>query len=236
MANKTIQMTNKTMQMINKKCHRRRATCVLIALMSLVWIPNISAQTFEYPEYPDDYDKIAVKSQGSHPTITNFVTAFLNHSKENEHFGTINREWLRYLQKKPLSKRCSIILDTKNGYMRYEKDHPEEKDTTIMEMCFWNCADGKHKMVCANTIWKIDGDYGWREDIGPQFYLYDNATKVMRTILPEDIGALFESDGLTVFFLPRKGKNIKLSAAGGGDRWDEVLEWDGYQFNLRETP
>ena len=58
----------------------------------------------------------------------------------------------------------------------------------------------------------------------------------MREVLAEDIGALYDSDGLTVFFLPRQGKNIRVSAAGGGDRWNEVLEWDGYQFNSRKVP
>ena len=64
----------------------------------------------------------------------------------------------------------------------------------------------------------------------PSFFVYDNKTRVMRTVWPEDIGALYDGDGLSVFFLPRQGKDIKVSAAGGGERWDEVLEWDGYQF------
>ena len=190
----------------------------------------IQAQAFEYPEYDDINGKIAVKYQGSRPTITDFVNAFLDFSKEKELYATVYREWLNYQKKRPLSKNTSIILDTKNGYMRYEVIHPEENDTVVVEMCYWNCADGKHKLICANSIWMLEGDYGWSDDIGSWFFLYDNATKVMRTILAEDIGSLYDGDGLTVFFLPRKGKNIKVSAAGGGDRWDEVLVWDGYQF------
>ncbi len=28
-------------------------------------------------------------------------------------------------------------------------------------------------------------------------------------------------------------KNIKVSAAGGGERWDDLLEWDGFQFHSK---
>ena len=198
----------------------------------LMWMPRLSAQAFEYPEY-EQQDTIAVKYKGDRPTITDFANAFLDFSKEKDLYRDVYREWQRYIQKKPLSKNTSISVDTKNGYMRYEVIHPAEKDTIVMEMCFWNCADGKHKLVCANTVLMMEDDYGWDENIGAGFYLYDNKARKMRTVYPEDIGALYDGDGLSVFFLPRKGKDIKVSAAGGGERWNEVLEWDGYQFNSR---
>ena len=58
----------------------------------------------------------------------------------------------------------------------------------------------------------------------------------MRTILPEDINALYDGNGLSMFFLPRKGKNIRVLVSSEGDRWEEVLEWDGYKFKTQETP
>lgn len=221
------------------KSNKISLTSVLVTFLSLVWMPRMSAQTFEYPEYDyeiEGYDRIAVKYQGVRPTISDFATAFLTYCKEKEFYGTVYREWMLYQKKKPLSPHTSISVDTRNGYMRYEIDNLENKDTTVMEMCFWNCADGKRKLVCANTYWKMDGDYGYDEHIGTWFYVYDNATKVMRTVLAEDIGALYDGDGLSVFFLPRKGKDIKVSAAGGGERWNEILEWDGYQFISGKVP
>lgn len=218
----------------NEKIYRCFA-CLLVTVAMLAWMPDVSAQQFEYPEYPD-LPYIAVRSQGNRPVISDFVTAFLNHSKEKKFYDKVCGEWQRYQQKKPLSKNTSIILDTKNGYMRYQIIHPEERDTVVMEMCFWNCADGKHKLVCANTYWVMGGDYGWDDYVGTYFFVYDNKTKKMREIYAEDIGALYDGDGLSVFFLPRKGKNIKVSAAGGGDRWNEVLEWDGYQFSSKKVP
>ena len=126
------------------------------------------------------------------------------------------------------------MTDVRNGYMRYEKINVEENDTIIWEMCFWNCADGKQKLVCSNAIWILNGDYG--ATAGTEFLVYDNAKKRMRFIYPDDIGALYDGDGLSVFFLPRKGKDIRVSAAGSGERWDEVLEWDGYQFSSKVVP
>lgn len=193
-------------------------------------VPQTKAQTFVYPEYEDDTERIAVHYEGKRPTIADFATAILNHVKDKEFFDRADRDWKLYQQKKALNGKGKITLDIQNGYMRYDTFYPEKTDTVFMEMCYWNCADAKHKLVCCNTVWPNDGDYGWAEYIGARFYLYDNAKKNLRTIFPEDIGALYDGDGLSVFFLPRKGKDIKVSAAGGGDRWDEVLEWDGYQF------
>lgn len=223
--------------MKRKEWNHGKIIFALTVIMLLMWMPEMKAQKFVYPEYPDEnYETIAVKYTGNRPTVSDFTTAFLNHSKEEKFFDKVYVEWQRYQQKKPLSNNVSISVDTRNGYMRYQIDIPEEKDTIVMEVCFWNCADGKHKMVCVNTIWMMNGDYGWDDFIGAAFFLYDNAKKEMRTILPEDIGALYDGDGLSVFFLPRKGKTIRVSAAGGGERWNEVLEWDGYKFNSREVP
>ena len=207
----------------------RMIICAWSLLMTLMCAPTLSAQTFEYPEYQgDEYMPFPVKFQGKQPAITDFTNAFLNLKKEEHFYDKAYKDWNNYLQKKPLSKNASIIVDVKNGYMKYNIINP--KDTIFMEMCFWNCADGKHKLVAANTVWVMDNDYGWDDYIGTYFYLYDNKHRTMRMLLPEDIGALYDGDGLSVFFLPRKGKNIRVSAAGGGERWNEVLIWDGFKF------
>lgn len=211
----------------------RKVKYALILLVSLVWPGETKAQNFKYPDYPD-HDNIAVKYQGSRPSITDFTTAFLEYVKgEEEFYVDVYDAWKRYLQKRPLADNVSVMTDVRNGYMRYEKINAEN-DTIVLEMCFWNCADGKQKLVCANAIWMLDGDYG--ATVGTNFLVYDNAKRMMKFIYPEDIGALYDGDGLSVFFLPRKGKNIRVSAAGGGERWNEVLEWDGYQFFSKEMP
>lgn len=201
----------------------------LLTLVMLMWMPKASAQVFEYPEY-EGQERIAVAHQGNSPTISDFATAFLNFMKENAYYEKVYADWQRYRQKKALDKNVSIIVDTKNGYIRYKVVNPEEKDTTVTEMCFWNCADGKRKLLCANTFLAMENDYGWDEHVGVWFYVYDNKTGVMRPVLAEDIGALFDGDGISVFSLPRKGKNIKVTTYSVDERWEVVLEWDGFQF------
>ena len=137
---------------------------------------------------------------------------------------------MRYQQKKPLRHHGHFIVDVKNGFMSYEMPGEDANDTTYLEMCFWNCADAKHKLVACNVRWKMGEEYGWSEYVGCRFYLYDNDKKTMRVILPEDIGTLYDGNCLSVFFLPRKGKNIRVSISSEDERWDEVLEWDGYKF------
>ena len=209
---------------------------VLMTLVALVWMQEMAAQTFEYPTYDDDSVRIAVKSKGSRPTIADFATAILNHSKDMEFFDKVNEEWKRYQQKKPLRYHGNFTVDTKNGFMSYYMPGEEANDTIYLEMCFWNCADAKHKLVAYSVRWKMGEDYGWSEYAGCRFCLYDNQKKTMRTILPEDLNALYDGNGLSMFFLPRKGKNIRVLVSSEGDRWEEVLEWDGYKFKTQEAP
>ncbi len=212
-------------------------TCLktwLFVLLSVV-MTNVAAQTFEYPEYEDDTIRICVVHTGAQPTITDFATAYLNHKKDdNKVFKAVREEWIRHQQKKLPGDSCTTMLvDTKNGYWRYEHHKPAYKDTVVVEMCYWNCKDGKHKLLAVNGVWKMEEDYGYDDFVGTQFFLYDKTERTMRNIWAEDIGALYDGDGLSIFFLPRKGKDIRVSAAGGGERWDEVLEWDGFQFSSR---
>lgn len=227
-----IHLRNKhteTMKKENRQLFRLWLTC-LAAVCAL----NLSAQKFEYPVHGEnDTVRIAVSFKGKQPVITDYANAYLESRKDSAFFAEVKEEWDRHLQQAPLSPNVSIVEDVKHGYIHYEKIRPEEQDTLIFEMCFWNCADKKHRMVAANSVIKMEGDYGWDWFVGCEFFLYDKTTHDMREIWPEDIGALYDGDGLSVFFLPRKGKNIKVSAAGGGERWDDVLKWDGYQFNSK---
>lgn len=202
-----------------------------ILLMTMLWVPQLAAQTFEYPDYPDNDYRFTVKFQGKRPTIKDFATAFLNYKQKENFYDNVNREWIKFLQKKALSPNVNICVDVGNGYMRYDIVNPEESDTTFFEMCYWNCADGKHQLVAKNCVMQMDGDYGWAEYVGTSFFVYDNKTRVMRNVDPEDLGALYDGDGLSVFFLPRKGKDIRVSAAGSGERWNEILIWDGFKFD-----
>ena len=75
---------------------------VLMTFIALVCMQKVAAQTFEYPIYEDDSVRIEVKSQGARPTIADFATACLNHSKEMEFFDKVYEDWKLYQQKRRL--------------------------------------------------------------------------------------------------------------------------------------
>ena len=209
---------------------------VLMTLMTVLCVQNTSAQAFEYPTYEGDSVRIEVKSKRARPTIADFATAYLDHYKDTGLYAKVNEDWKRYQLKKPLRYQGHFIVDIPNGYLSYEMPGEEYNETIYLEMCYWNCADGKHQLVCCNLKSKADGVYCWREYAGPSFYLYDNDNKKMRTIWAEDLDALYDGNCFSVFFLPRKGKDIRVMVESEGERWNEVLKWDGYKFKSEETP
>ena len=204
-------------------------------VLMLMPLSKMMGQSFQYPEYEEDTVRIAVNYTGKQPDIADFVTAVLDASNEIDFYQVVNRDWKLYRKNQPIVGNATITLDVKNGYMRYETHYPEASDLSSLEMCYWNCKDGKHKLICCNGVLKMEDDYGWADYVGPSFYLYDTATKSMRDILAEDIGALYDGNALSVFFLPRKGKDIKVTISGDGELWKEVLVWDGFQFHSKEV-
>jgi len=213
---------------------KRVSQFALTAILTLTaWLcaTGASAQKHVYPDYDNELPKLKVNALGKRPNILDFATTYLNYTKEEgELYSAVDVELQKYLKRKPLSKDVTFIVDTKNGYMKYEVDFKEANEQTVVEMCYWNCADGMQKLFCVNTYLIMDGEYASTEFTGREFFVYDNATKEMRMILSEDIGALFDGDGVSVFFLPRKGKDIKVSVGASGERWEEKLVWNGFDF------
>ena len=89
------------------------------------------------------------------PTIVDFVTSYLS-VLDDEVRGDIAVEWEKYLNNKPLTKGYKILVDKKNGYVRFDVDYdvlyPKDKmgDKLYVEFCYWNCSDGLHKLFAEN--------------------------------------------------------------------------------------
>ncbi|MBR1446476.1 MAG: hypothetical protein IJ586_05280 [Alloprevotella sp.] len=128
--------------------------------------------------------KMKMKIKGTRPTITDFVN-FEFQDAEDEFYGLISDAWEKFKRKQPLSKEETIVLDSKNGYMRYERN--DERHTTV-EMCYWNCADKKHKLLAVNAYSFEDGRVCLGQFDGISFRLYDNARRTQEPIAAEDIG------------------------------------------------
>ncbi len=171
------------------------------------------------------------------PSIIDFVTAFLS-EPEDELRGSIAPEWNNYLNHKPLSKGVSLFVDQKNGYVRYEMDYdvayPEEQlgIKSYVEYCYWNCADGTHKLFAENVGMTENGEPAFAQFEGFYIYAYDNATKKLYMIDQELLGLGDDIRGEVTFALPLKGKDIDVCIINGSEKIQKKLVWNGKGFNL----
>lgn len=169
------------------------------------------------------------------PDIVDFVTVYLSDT-EDELRGSIAPEWQKYLKNEKLSKGVTFTVDKKNGYVRYEMDYdiayPEDKtgEKSCVEFCYWNCADGLHKLFAENVYLTQKGKPIFTEFSGLYIYAYDNATQKLYMIDQDLLGLGEETHGMVTFGLPRQGKDIDLTLSDGSKK---KLAWNGKGFTLK---
>lgn len=179
---------------------------------------------------------IKVPFEAAEPTIADFVeTYFSNGDVLPEMLGDIRTAWHRYKMNKTLPSHTTFLLDKNRGYMRYERKL-QDGDYSVAEMCYWNCADGRHKVVAQSIASYEDGVFrSWQYD-GYSFSLYDAETRTMKQVELGDICvgnvSIFDCSN-TVMLLPRTGKDIiaKKYSETGVDT--EVLRWTGNKFQTK---
>ena len=180
---------------------------------------------------------IKVSFKGSKPTVTDFTWAAfpsLNHEDEDESgdrpWKALENAMKRNSKGLPQEEGEKLTIDSKNGYIVYERTGDEDIDYIFrLEVCYWNESDGKHKLIAFNNLASYtEGRPCITEVSGFHFYRYDNATKRMVRCDPPG----FEIDYSSVYELPRSGKDIITT------RWNDdgstvqtILKWDGRQFN-----
>ena len=169
------------------------------------------------------------------PDIVDFVTVYLSDT-EDELRGSIAPEWQKYLKNEKLSKGVTFTVDKKNGYVRYEMDYdiayPEDKtgEKSCVEFCYWNCADGLHKLFAENVYLTQKGKPIFTEFSGLYIYAYDNATQKLYMIDQDLLGLGEETHGMVTVGLPRQGKDIDLTLSDGSKK---KLAWNGKGFTLK---
>lgn len=172
------------------------------------------------------------------PDIQDFVTIYLSTSEDELH-GTVANEWNNYLKNGKAGKGVTFTVDKKNGYIRYEMDYdiayPEDKtgEKSCVEYCYWNCADGLHKLFAENVFLTQNDEPIFTEFSGMYIYAYDNATQKLFMIDQDLIGIGEDLHGETTFALPRKGKDIEVFMNIDGKKVQKKLVWNGKGFNLK---
>ena len=124
-----------------------------------------------------------VDYQGARPTIKDFVNAYLTSilSEEVEECDmegiAIYKSLQRAITSKekglPLDENVTLTIDTKNGFLVYEQKY--EDYLSRIEMCYWNEADGKHKLFADNR-WSFQRRW---PDVTRQASTWNTPTKPM---------------------------------------------------------
>ena len=180
---------------------------------------------------------IPVSYQGDRPTISDFVTAYLSATEEEDTDETracLIDAWNRYRENLPLGEGETLSVDQRNGYVAYESRY--EESLMRIEVCYWNESDQKHKLVAYNVSSFLDDKYGLGQYDGIAFFRYSNATK--RMVRTDDVGfepEYYSADGAMVSYsLPRVGKDIIVTYwYDDGAKKQKVLKWGGRRFSLQ---
>ena len=182
-------------------------------------------------------DGFRVNYQGAKPTIKDFSKAYISSllNPEDEEpegdglymYESIQKAMVCQEKGQPLEKDKTLTIDLKNGFLVYE-----EKDdyyVNRIEMCYWNEADGKHKLFACSRWSFENGKAMLGQYDGLSFYRYDNATKKMsRCNTPGfDVEYLNKS-----YALPRTGKDITVTTwEDNGKKTQKILKWNGHRFS-----
>ena len=189
-------------------------------------------------EAPQDLDGgFRVNCQGENPGISDFAGSYLAYMIDTDDdcmegvilYRNLHQAMKRQAKGLTLADGETLTIDERNGYLIYEKN--EDGYLNRLEMCFWNEADGKHKLFAENRWAFSSGKPIIGQFDGLSFYRYDNDTKMMA---PFYMRGLDVRSGTRTYTLPRTGKDIVVTIWNdNGTTSQETLKWDGHGFSLR---
>ncbi len=182
-------------------------------------------------------NSIKVNYKGSKPTISDFGWSYLSQAIISdgdcidESTNAIKQAWINHRKGLPLDKGDKLTIDEKNGYAVYESVY--ENSMLRIEMCYWNEADGKHKLFAYNIKGFQDGKYSPGQFDGLYFWRYSNSKKKMTRCDAPGFELVFcTEDGDQISYdLPRVGKNIVVNVWKDSGKESRTLKWNGRRFS-----
>ena len=181
-------------------------------------------------------DGFRVNYQGAKPTIKDFAKAYLASLFTDVEecdleglgmYADLQDAIKRQGKGLQLEENSTLTIDVKNGFLVYE--WKQDEYLMRIEMCYWNEADGKHKLFACSRWSFENGKAILGQYDGLSFYRYDNATKKMaRCNTPGfDVEYLNKS-----YALPRTGKDITVTTwEDNGKKTQKTLKWNGHGFS-----
>ena len=186
--------------------------------------------------FDDGLNDITVSFNGASPTIKDFVSALLSQRDEtDESLNGLREAWGFYKNGMKQMPGDDLIVDVQNGYVGYVSVDTDDDNTNrqVIECCYWNYADKKHKLVAISNDWYMNGKPEAGQYTGVTFYKYDNATRKMKVVYADDLGLEFDSPtGTTAIShtLPRQGKTIVYTFYTPLGKSEKRLTWNGSKF------
>ena len=186
---------------------------------------------------------IRVNYKGAKPSISDFITAYLAPSNDEEDgcdeeaMSGIRYAWERYLKGFTHDENYTFTLDSKNGFAVYEakRNYDDSEHLIRIEMCYWNEADGKHKLFAYNHKSFMNGKYSPGQYDGLTFMRYNNATKKMTYHSDAGVEAFNDKRPVGIectYDLPHSGKDIGITLwERNGKKTQKTLKWNGHGFS-----
>ena len=185
-------------------------------------------------EYDDGLTPIAVSFKGTQPNVKDFVTALLAPNETDESRNGLRQAWDFYKNGMKQIPGDDLIVDVQNGYVGYVSE--DETSRQVIECCYWNYADRRHKLVAITNDLFMDGKAVVGQFTGITFYKYDNATRQMKVVYDDELGINLEAPSGTEaasHALPRQGKTIVYSYYTPSGKVEKRLTWNGSKFVIQ---
>ncbi|MDD7317472.1 MAG: hypothetical protein SOZ80_00205 [Prevotella sp.] len=193
---------------------------------------------------------VKVTFRGNSPTINDFVASLARAYKGNAEFSDFAND-VRGGTRNFVNVK--IVSDGRNGYASREVESGYDASVNKTEMCYWNCANKREKIVAVNMVTRNPDGI---DDCYIAFYRYDNAKRVMKKIpapfdrevkpidftkplrtRPERINYARNVSGedanswAPIFSLPQIGKDIEITIADGMQLQLSERQWLRYVWN-----
>ena len=175
-----------------------------------------------------------VKFSGAQPGISDFITAITSQDELCESMNHVVINWNNRKKGRPLEKGATLNLDERNGYCRFEMAYAPN-EVAYTEFCYWNCKDGKHKLVAQNTGHVMNNEPIQTECTGLAFYLYDNENHALTYATPYDMGARIQVTPAVTYDLPRQGKDIRAYIHDPKRIVKILMKWNGQKFDQEQV-
>ena len=186
-------------------------------------------------EFDDGSGPIRVDFKGASPNVKDFVSALLSGNDLGESLNGMKQSWDMYRNGMKLIPGDSFIVDVQNGYVGYVSE--DEENRQVIECCYWNYADKKHKLVAFSNDYFQDGQAIAGQYTGIDFYIYDNASHTMKLAYAQDLGLEFDAppgSHATSHALPRQGKTIVYTFHTPSGRIQKQMTWNGSKFIISD--